>query len=103
MKTRLTLKLDKYVINKAKEYAAARQRSLSGIVESYLRSLINQSDPDNPDDIQISSFVKSMSSGVSVPVDIDYKKEYSEYLSGKVLSNSNFNSYKISYHRNGCC
>ena len=84
MDTKLTLKLDKFVIDKAKEYAAARQRSLSGIVESYLRSLINQGDPEDSDDIQISSFVKSMSSGVSVPADVDYKKEYSEYLSGKV-------------------
>ena len=83
MDTKLTLKLDKFVIDKAKEYAAARQRSLSGIVESYLRSLINQGDPEDSDDIQISSFVKSMSSGVSVPSDVDYKKEYSEYLSGK--------------------
>ena len=83
MDTKLTLKLDKFVIDKAKEYAAVRKRSLSRIIESYLRSLINQGDPEDQDEIQISSFVKSMSSGVSLPADLDYKSEYKEFLSSK--------------------
>jgi hypothetical protein len=83
MDTKLTLKLDKFVIEKAKNYASSHKRSLSRIIESYLRSLINQDDPKETDEIQISSFVKSMSTGVSIPVDIDYKKEYSDHLSDK--------------------
>jgi len=83
MDTKLTLKLDKFVIDKAKDYATSHKRSLSRIIESYLRSLISQDDPNDTDGIQISSFVKSMSTGVSIPADIDYKKEYSNYLSDK--------------------
>ncbi len=83
MDTKLTLKLDKFVIDKAKDYASSHKRSLSRIIESYLRSLISQDDPNDTDEIQISSFVKSMSTGVSVPLDLDYKKVYSDHLSDK--------------------
>jgi hypothetical protein len=83
MDTKLTLKLDKFVIEKAKNYASSHKRSLSRIIESYLRSLISQDDPNETDEIRISSFVKSMSTGVSIPADLDYKKEYSDYLSDK--------------------
>ncbi len=83
MDTKLTLKLDKFVIEKAKNYASSHKRSLSRIIESYLRSLISQDDPNDTDDIQISSFVKSMSTGASIPADLDYKKEYSDHLSDK--------------------
>ena len=37
MDTKLTLKLDKNVIEKAKIYAAEQERSLSKIIESYLQ------------------------------------------------------------------
>jgi hypothetical protein len=83
MDTKLTLKLDKFVIDKAKDYAATHKRSLSRIIESYLRSLINQKDSKENEDIQISPFVKSMATGVNIPSDFDYKKEYGEYLTQK--------------------
>ena len=34
-------------------------------------------------DIQISPFVKSLSLGISIPADYDYKKEHAEYLEQK--------------------
>ncbi|MCF8379923.1 MAG: DUF6364 family protein [Bacteroidales bacterium] len=83
MDTKLTLKLDKYVIEKAKEYASSHKRSLSRLIESYLKSLIDKEESDLKNDIKISPFVKSMSSGVRIPVDFDYKKEYGDYLSEK--------------------
>jgi hypothetical protein len=83
MDTKLTLKLDKFVIDKAKDYALSHKRSLSRIIESYLKSLINQDDSIDNKEIKISPFVKSMTTGVNVPADIDYKKEYSDYLSDK--------------------
>jgi len=83
MDTKLTLKLDKFVIDKAKDYASTHKRSLSRIIESYLRSLINKNDPKDSDDIEISPFVKSIASGVNVPADFDYKKEYGDYLMQK--------------------
>jgi len=83
MDNKLTLKLDKFVIDKAKDYASSHKRSLSRIIESYLKSLINQENQKNNDDIQISPFVRSLSSGINIPSDLDYKKEYREHLSEK--------------------
>lgn len=55
MDTKLTLKLDQEIIEKAKHYASEKKISLSRIVENYLNSLT--SDKEN-NDIQISPFVK---------------------------------------------
>lgn len=83
MDTKLTLKLDKFVIEKAKEYAASHKRSLSRLIESYLKSLVILDSPESKDEIQISPFVKSLSTGVNIPDDYDHKKEYTNYLSKK--------------------
>ncbi len=83
MDTKLTLKLDKFVIDKAKDYALTHKKSLSRIIESYLRSLVSKKDPKDSDDIEISPFVKSMATGVNIPADFDYKKEYGDYLTHK--------------------
>lgn len=83
MDVKLTLKLDKYVIDKAKEYASSHQRSLSRMIESYLKSLIDKEYKRVDNDIEISPFVKSMQTGVKLPVDIDYKQEYGDYLAEK--------------------
>ena len=39
METKLTLRLDKEVIDSAKKYAKEHNRSLSGMVENYFRNL----------------------------------------------------------------
>jgi hypothetical protein len=84
MDTKLTLKLDKKVIERAKEYALSNNRSLSRIIESYLQSLtIKDGSMNSKTEIQISPFVKSMSTGVQIPTDLDYKNEYSKYLTEK--------------------
>jgi hypothetical protein len=84
METKLTLKLKKDVIDRAKLYAASHKRSLSRIIESYLQSLtIEEVSENKKEDFQISPFVKSMSSGVHIPADLDYKTEYSNYLTEK--------------------
>jgi len=88
MDTKLTLKLNKNVVNKAKEYAHENNKSLSKMVESYLSILVMKinhevSEEKKYDDIQISPFVKSMSSGVNIPANLDYKSEYSNYLTEK--------------------
>ncbi|WP_339755501.1 DUF6364 family protein [Algoriphagus aquimarinus] len=80
MDTKLTLKLDQVVIEKAKIYASEKKLSLSRLIENYLNSLTS----DQPtDDLEISPFVKSLSSGVKIPVDYDYKKDRSDYLDQK--------------------
>jgi len=84
MDTKLTLKLDKAVIERAKEYALSNNRSLSRIIESYLQSLTIKGDSiNNKTDIEISPFVRSMSSGIQIPADLDYKNDYSNYLTEK--------------------
>jgi len=80
MDTKLTLKLDQEIIEKAKHYASEKKLSLSRIIENYLNSLT--SDKTN-NDIQISPFVKSLSSGISIPADYDYKKDRADYLDQK--------------------
>ena len=83
MDTKLTLKLDKQVIDKAKEYASSQKRSLSRLIESYLKTLVDTDNQKSQNDIKISSFVKSMKTGVNLPADLDYKKSHGDYLSEK--------------------
>ncbi|MFV8333553.1 DUF6364 family protein [Flavobacterium sp. GSP14] len=80
MDTKLTLKLDQEIIEKAKHYASEKKLSLSRIIENYLNSLT--SDKTN-NDIQISPFVKSLSSGIKIPADYNYKKDRTDYLEQK--------------------
>ncbi|MDD4967967.1 MAG: DUF6364 family protein [Paludibacter sp.] len=84
MDAKLTVKLNKEVIEKAKVYATNHKISLSRIVENYLQFLLSQesAEKDN-EEIEISAFVKSMCTGVHIPADIDTKNEYSSYLSKK--------------------
>lgn len=83
MDAKLTLKLNKEVIARAKEYAALRNKSLSRLIESYLLSIINKEQSQTVNDIEISPFVKSITSGVNIPGDLDYKKAYGDYLEEK--------------------
>tara|TARA_R110000765_G_scaffold425581_1_gene538800 strand:- start:1385 stop:1633 length:249 start_codon:yes stop_codon:yes gene_type:complete len=80
MDTKLTLKLNKEIIEKAKKYASEQKLSLSRIVEFYLQSLTKEAEED---EFEISPFVKSISTGKSIPADLDYKKEYSDHLMEK--------------------
>jgi hypothetical protein len=82
MDAKLTLKLDQEVIEKAKKYASGRKLSLSRLIENYLDSLTSDKKNDN-DDLEISPFIKSLRTGVKIPADLDYKKEYGDYLAEK--------------------
>jgi replicative DNA helicase len=77
MDTKLTLKLNKEIIERAKEYASDKKMSLSRIVEAYLQSLTSNK---KNTDLEISLFIKSLSTGTKIPADLDYKKEYSDKL-----------------------
>lgn len=82
MDSKLTLKLDQEVIEKAKIYASSKKLSLSRLVENYLSSLTSDKNyEDNGSDI--SPFVKSLQTGVKIPADLDYKNEYGNYLAEK--------------------
>ena len=83
MDTKLTLKLDKFVIEQAKEYASSHKRSLSRIIESYLKSLINRDRNNDESEIEISPFVKSMATGLKIPNDLDYESGILDHLEEK--------------------
>lgn len=80
MDTKLTLKLNQEIIEKAKIYASDKKLSLSRLIESYLQSLTSE---NRNDEFEISPFVKSIATGKSLSKDLDYKKEYSDYLTEK--------------------
>ncbi|MFK7899638.1 MAG: DUF6364 family protein [Cyclobacteriaceae bacterium] len=80
MDTKLTLKLNQQIIEKAKEYASNKKMSLSRIIEAYLQSLTSEK---TDTDFEISPFIKSIATGSSIPTDLDYKKGYSDYLTEK--------------------
>ncbi len=80
MDTKLTLKLNQEIIERAKHYASEKKLSLSRLIENYLNSLTSEK---TNDELQISDFVKSMSSEIKLPADFDYKKERANYLEQK--------------------
>lgn len=65
MSTKLTLSVDKRVIEEAKKYARSNGRSLSNIIEEYLKSLVQHD--TNDDDFKISPAVKALWGSVKVP------------------------------------
>lgn len=80
METKLTLILDKKVIEQAKEYAKSNRVSLSKIVESYLSSLVHDKEAA---DSEITPLVKSLSGVVRLENGFDHKRRYSLYLGSK--------------------
>ena len=82
MDTKLTLNVDKEIVGKAKKYAKSKGRSLSDLVEDYLKFLTRQMETDT---IKISPKVKSLLGSIKVPDGFDYKKELSERLNEKYL------------------
>jgi len=82
MSNKLTLNIDDEVIARAKVYASEQNRSLSSIIESFLRA-VTLSKNDDFEEIKISSFVKSLSLKSTLPTDFDYKKELGDYYTEK--------------------
>ncbi len=81
MDKKLTLSLDKKVIEKAKEFARKHQTSLSRMVESYFESLTSGESDDF--EIEVTPLVESLCGVIELPDDFDYKKRRTEYLSEK--------------------
>lgn len=82
MNTKLTLTIEQTIIEKAKKYANAKGRSLSDIVENYLRAITKE---DNIESIDLTPIVKSLKGTFKAPKNIDYKKELSKRLTEKYL------------------
>lgn len=83
MDSKLTLKLDKTVIEQAKAYAKEQQTSLSRLIENYLAAITSSKIERNKEEIEITPLVKSLSGSIKVPDDFDYEKAKYEYLMEK--------------------
>ncbi len=80
MDVKLTLKLDKGIIEKAKEYASLHNQSLSGLVEEYFQRLTN----DEKFKKNLSPKVRKLS-GILKSGQLDYKSEIEIILKEKYL------------------
>ncbi len=79
MDTKLTLKLEQAIIEKAKDYAKMRKTSLSKLIANYLQRITNE--PNESE--KITPLVKSLSGIIKLPKDFDDKKAYTDYLASK--------------------
>jgi hypothetical protein len=79
MVTKLTLSMDERVVEMAKKYAKGRGKSLSGIVENYLKSIsTSASDADS-----IAPRVKKLMGTIQFPKGYDYKIELRKAIGKK--------------------
>ncbi|HET6227439.1 MAG TPA: DUF6364 family protein [Bacteroidia bacterium] len=76
MDTKLTLKLDESVIERAKIYARKKNTSLSHLIETYLNFLTTPLE----DEDEITPLVKSLSGIIELPKDFDSKKNYKSHI-----------------------
>jgi hypothetical protein len=84
MSSKLTLSMEKRVIEQAKEYAAEQGRSLSNIVEQYLKSVSEQSTTKS--DKKFHPIVEELAGSVKLPhSDKDYKELITDALAEKYL------------------
>ncbi|PKP09919.1 MAG: hypothetical protein CVU09_09835 [Bacteroidetes bacterium HGW-Bacteroidetes-4] len=82
MNTKLTLTIEHSLIDKAKKYAKGKGRSLSDIIENYLKVIIKE---DNVKVIDSTPIVSSLRGAFKAPKDFDYKNELAKELSEKYL------------------
>jgi len=80
METKLTLRLNGNVIERAKAYARNHKISLSKMIEAYLDSLTKKREEKKT---SITPLVESLSGVIDLPADFDYKKDYRDYLDEK--------------------
>ena len=83
MNTKLTLTIQQEVIERAKKYAKGKNRSLSDIIENYLKTLTKEEKAK--DFKKLNPIVKSLKGSFKMPKDMDYKKELRNRLEKKYL------------------
>lgn len=81
MTTKLTLTVQKDIIEKAKSYSKQTGRSLSELIENYLEGLTHE----NSSEKEISLKLKRIVGSVKLPKHFDEKKELKEYFEKKHL------------------
>jgi hypothetical protein len=81
MTTKLTLTIEKSIIERAKSYAKNTGRSLSEIVENYLETITLESGEE-----QLSPKLKKIVGAVKLPKNFDKDRELRSYLEKKHFS-----------------
>lgn len=76
MTTKLTLTIDDAIISIAKKYAKQKGKSLSDIVENYLRALTSK----EVNDESISPKILKRMGSIELPDNFDYKRELTKSL-----------------------
>lgn len=82
MNTKLTLTIEQSIIEKAKSYAKEKGRSLSDIIENYLKAITTEQKITE----DILPLVNSLRGSFKAPESFDYKKELTKGLSEKYMS-----------------
>ena len=82
MNSKLTLTIEKSVIMKAKLYARSRGRSLSDLIENYLKMITHE---DGGPDMETTPLVKSLRGTFKAPDGLDYKEQLLKGLADKYL------------------
>jgi hypothetical protein len=82
MNTKLTLTIEHSLIEKAKEYAKGKGRSLSDIVENYFKVIVKEEGISKKEETPITD---SLRGSFKSPKDFDYKKELTKALTDKYL------------------
>jgi len=80
MNTKLTLKLNKKAIDRAKRYAQKNKQSLSVMVEKYFNLI---SDKDSISEIEISPNILELSGIVKISENIKVKEVYRKHIEEK--------------------
>lgn len=80
MTKKLTLSVEKEIIERAKKYAKSKGRSLSDIIEVYLKVLTSDEEKSKA---ETASLTKSLRGSFISPDYVEYKKELQKILKKK--------------------
>ena len=79
MQSKLTVSIDKNIVDEAKALARKKGRSLSDLIENYLRVIVKKENQK----AEVSPVIKKLQGSVKLPADFDYKKELQKAINKK--------------------
>ena len=82
MNTKLTLTIEQALIEKAKEYAKGKGRSLSDIVENYFKAIVKN---ETLGTFESTPITDSLRGSFKMPDNFDYNDELTKALTEKYL------------------
>lgn len=83
MNTKLTLTIEEEIIERAKNYAKKKNRSLSDIIENYLKALTEKEQKTKEQ--KLNPIIESLKGSFKMPKDMDYEEKLRERLEKKYL------------------